>query len=146
MVNEPEKLRLTTVCCVRVFSFLLGAGSLRRCQVDSYRTYGSPSLECGFVCHRLRADQREAGLRRGAEMVLVLARISAAPQARPTGGGHGADHRGRLRHLANSSSLAFCMRRAASVSLRCLDCRASRSAGMPGFKYCCHFFSEINFS
>jgi hypothetical protein len=28
MVNEPEKLPLTTVCSVRVFSFLLDAGSL----------------------------------------------------------------------------------------------------------------------
>src|ERR1035438_7968171 len=43
----------------------------------------------------------------------------------------GAAHRGMLRHLANNSSLAFCMRSAASVSLRSLDCRASRSDRMP---------------
>ena len=60
MVNESEKLPLTTVCSVRVFSFLLDAGSLPACHLDSYRTYGSPSLDCGFVCHRFRADQREA--------------------------------------------------------------------------------------
>src|ERR1022692_4561354 len=58
----------------------------------------------------------------------------------------GAGHRGMLRHLANSSSLAFCMRSAASVSLRSLDCRASRSAVIPGFKYCFHFFNDTSFS
>ena len=58
----------------------------------------------------------------------------------------GAAHRGMLRHLANNSSLAFCMRSAASVSLRSLDCRASRSTVIPGFKYSFHFFSDTNFS
>src|ERR1022692_5007266 len=58
----------------------------------------------------------------------------------------GAGHRGMLRHLANSSSLAFCMRSAASVSLRSLDCRASRSAVIPGFKYFFHFFNDTSFS
>src|ERR1039458_129961 len=58
----------------------------------------------------------------------------------------GAGHRGMLRHLANSSSLAFCMRSAASVSLRSLDCRASRSAVIPGFKYSFHFFNDTSFS
>jgi hypothetical protein len=43
-----------------------------------------------------------------------------------------ADHRGKLRHWINSSSFAFCVCSAAAVSLFCLDCRASRSAGMPG--------------
>jgi hypothetical protein len=50
------------------------------------------------------------------------------------------------RHLANSSSLAFRMRRAASVSLRSWDCRANISALIPGFKYCCHFFNDTSFS
>src|ERR1039458_604119 len=58
----------------------------------------------------------------------------------------GAGHRGMLRHLANSSCLAFCVRSAASVSLRSLDCRASRSAVIPGFKYSFHFFNDTSFS
>jgi hypothetical protein len=56
MVNEPEKLPLTTVCSVRVFSFL--------CVIVIALSFCRPA-DAG-------ADQREAGLRLGAEMVLVF--------------------------------------------------------------------------
>jgi hypothetical protein len=51
-----------------------------------------------------------------------------------------------LRHLANSSSLAFRIRRAASVSLiRCAWCW-SMAAVTPGFKYRFQRGSDVSFS
>jgi len=67
MVSEPEMRLFTTVCSIRVFSFQLNAGSLPAVPSELLSDIRSSSLECGFVCLRLRADQREAGLRRGAE-------------------------------------------------------------------------------
>jgi len=51
-----------------------------------------------------------------------------------------------FRQRANSVNLAFCMRRAASVSLRASACRCSISAVIPGFKYSVHLSKDVSFS
>jgi hypothetical protein len=50
------------------------------------------------------------------------------------------------RHFANRASFAFCIRRAASVSLMCLAWWWRNSALTPSFKYCCQSASEVSFS
>src|SRR5580704_17881439 len=50
------------------------------------------------------------------------------------------------RPFANKASFAFCIRRAASVSLICLAWRWSNSALTPSFKYCCQSANEVSFS
>ena len=54
-------------------------------------------------------------------------------------------HRG-LRHRANKLSLAFCMRRAASVSLLIVACCCSMWAVIPCFKDFSHWGNEVSFS
>jgi hypothetical protein len=51
-----------------------------------------------------------------------------------------------VRQRANKLTLAFCIRRAASVSLSALACRCSISAVIPSFKYSVHPFKEVSFS
>jgi len=50
------------------------------------------------------------------------------------------------RHFANNASLAFCIRRAASVSLMCLAWRWSKAVLTPSFRYCCQSASDVSFS
>ena len=54
-------------------------------------------------------------------------------------------HRG-LRQRANNASLAFCIRRAASVSLLAAACFRSASAVIPGFKLFSHSGRDVSFS
>ena len=54
-------------------------------------------------------------------------------------------HRG-LRHRANKLSLAFCIRRAAAVSLLRVACWCSMSAVIPGFKDFSHWGKDVSFS
>jgi hypothetical protein len=51
-----------------------------------------------------------------------------------------------VRQRANKVSFAFCIRRAASVSLRASDCPFSIPAVIPSFKYSVHPFMEVSFS
>jgi hypothetical protein len=53
---------------------------------------------------------------------------------------------GVFRQRANRFHLAFCIRRAASVSLIASACRFSISAVIPGFKDSAHFSSDVSFS
>src|ERR1017187_10115756 len=163
MVNEPEMLLLTTcVLCsgilLSVLVFGIALGFCRPPHGCSGPTNGrratlpntNPSWDGFFPAHPLMLgpDQREA--RHTPEHQPFLGWVFAGPptdaRADQREAVVGAGHRGMLRHLANSSSLAFCMRSAASVSLRSLDCRASRSAVIPGFKYSFPFFNDTSFS
>jgi len=54
-------------------------------------------------------------------------------------------HRG-LRQRANNASLAFCIRRAASVSLLAAACFRSNSAVIPGFKLFSQAGKDVSFS
>ena len=51
-----------------------------------------------------------------------------------------------LRHRANKLSLAFCIRRAASVSLLIVACCCSMSAVIPFFKDFSHWGNDVSFS
>jgi hypothetical protein len=51
-----------------------------------------------------------------------------------------------FRQRAKRLSLAFCIRRAASVSLIASACRFSISALIPGFRHSVHFSNEVSFS
>ena len=51
-----------------------------------------------------------------------------------------------VRQRANMRSFAFCIRRAASVSLRASACCFSIPAVIPFFKYSVHPFREVSFS
>ena len=51
-----------------------------------------------------------------------------------------------VRQRANKLTLAFCIRRAASVSLSASACRFSIPAVIPSFKYPVHPFKEVSFS
>jgi len=51
-----------------------------------------------------------------------------------------------LRQRANKLTLAFCIRRAASVSLSASACRFSIPAVIPSFRYSVHPFKEVSFS
>jgi hypothetical protein len=51
-----------------------------------------------------------------------------------------------VRQRANKLTLAFCIRRAASVSLSASACRFSIPAVIPSFKYSVHPFKEVSFS
>ena len=51
-----------------------------------------------------------------------------------------------VRQRANKLSFAFCIRRAASVSLRASDRRFSIPAVIPSFRYSVHPFKEASFS
>ena len=89
------------------------------------------------------ADQREAVAR------LKLSTGSDGFRHPPRWGASGAfgpDMIQLIRHFTSNSNLAFCMRRAASVSLRWLACRSNSSAVMPGFRYCCQSSNVSNFS
>lgn len=54
-------------------------------------------------------------------------------------------HRG-LRQRASNASLAFCIRRAASVSLLAVACFCSNSGVIPGFKDFSHPGGDVSFS
>ena len=72
MVNEPEKRPLTTVCFDEYSPFCWVPDLCRRCHIEQLS-----DMRVSFPGMRIRmppfrADQRKAGLRRGAEMVLFF--------------------------------------------------------------------------
>jgi hypothetical protein len=71
-----------------------------------------------------------------------LSTLSTAP---PFPQRSGLSHR-VVRQRPNKLTFAFCIRRAASVSLRASACRFSIPAVIPSFKYSVHPFKEVSFS